>query len=54
VIDANPLTTETRLPGIFAGGDAIFGPATATEAMLTGKRAAFSIDKYLKGLKDLI
>jgi len=50
VIDANPLTTETKIPSIFAGGDAIFGPATATEAMLTGKRAAFSIDKYLKNL----
>jgi len=50
IIDANPLTTETKIPWIFAGGDAIFGPATATEAMLTGKRAAFSIDKYLKDL----
>ena len=44
-----PITMETNLPGIFAGGDVVSGPATVIEAIVAGKRAAFSIDRYLKG-----
>jgi heterodisulfide reductase subunit A len=44
----NPITMETTLQGVFAGGDAVTGPATVIEAILAGKRAAESIEKHLK------
>ena len=40
----------TSRPGVFAGGDAVTGPATVVEAMGAGKRAAVSIDAYLSNL----
>ena len=49
---ADELTLETNLPGVFAGGDLVTGPAMAIDAMAAGKRAAVSIDRYLKG-RDL-
>lgn len=42
-------TLATNLPGIFAGGDAVTGPATVIEAMAAGRKAATSIDEYLSG-----
>ena len=42
-------TLVTTLPGVFAGGDAVTGPATAVKAIAAGKRAAVSIDHYLRG-----
>jgi len=47
-IAVDPTTFQTSLPGIFAGGDAVLGPATIIEAIITGKRAAASIDRYLR------
>ncbi|WP_066637878.1 FAD-dependent oxidoreductase [Desulfolucanica intricata] len=47
----NPDTMETSRPGVFAGGDAVTGPASAIRAMAAGKRAAASIDAYLRGRK---
>ena len=38
---------RTSRPGVFAGGDAVTGPATVVLAMGAGKRAAVSIDAYL-------
>ncbi len=38
----------TSLPGVFAGGDIVRGAATVILAMGDGKRAAQSIDSYLK------
>ena len=49
---ADPDTLATPLQGVFAGGDAVTGPATAIEAMAAGKRAAESIHRYLRG-RDL-
>jgi heterodisulfide reductase subunit A len=46
----NPITMETSLQGVFAGGDAAAGPATVIEAIRDGKRAAESIENYLKSL----
>ncbi len=43
-------TLQTTVPGIFAGGDAVLGPATVIEAIAQGKRAAISIDRYLSGM----
>lgn len=51
-IKVNPLTLETNLPGVFAGGDAVSGPATVLEAIGAGVRAAFSIMRYLKKIGD--
>jgi NADPH-dependent glutamate synthase beta subunit-like oxidoreductase/ferredoxin len=41
---------QTDLPGVFAAGDAVTGPATVIEAIGGGKRAAEAIDRYLSGL----
>lgn len=39
---------QTNLPGVFAGGDIVRGTATVILAMGDGKRAAKTIDAYLK------
>lgn len=44
----DPMTLETTLPGVFAGGDVVYGPATVIEAIVAGKKAAKSIGDYLK------
>ncbi len=49
-IAANPFTLETGSLGIFAGGDAVSGPSTLMKAIIAGKRAAISIDLYLKDI----
>jgi heterodisulfide reductase subunit A-like polyferredoxin len=46
---ADPVTLETSVKGIFAGGDNASGPASVIEAVAAGKRAAESIGKYLNG-----
>jgi NADPH-dependent glutamate synthase beta subunit-like oxidoreductase/Pyruvate/2-oxoacid:ferredoxin oxidoreductase delta subunit len=51
-ISVDPLTLETKIPSVFAGGDIVTGPASVIEAIAAGKRAAVSIDRYLNG-KDL-
>ena len=40
----------TNIPGVYAGGDIVTGAATVISAMGSGKRAARSIDAYLKSL----
>ncbi len=45
----DPLTLETSVPGIFAGGDVVSGPRSMVDAVADGRRAAVSIDRYLKG-----
>ena len=49
-IRVNTITMETNLPGIFAAGDAVTGPATVIEAIGGGKRAATAIDRYFGGI----
>jgi len=44
---ADPLTMETSLPGVFAGGDCVTGPDVVVNATLAGKKAAISIDRWL-------
>jgi len=50
---ADPVTLQTSLDGIFAGGDAVSGPKSVIEAVAAGKRAAESIERYLNG-KDIL
>ncbi len=40
---------ETSRSGVFAGGDAVSGPASVIEAVAMGMKGASSIDKYLGG-----
>jgi NADPH-dependent glutamate synthase beta subunit-like oxidoreductase len=49
-LDAARVSMETAIPGIFAAGDAVTGPATVIEAIGGGKRAADAIDRYLSGI----
>lgn len=48
-ISVDPLTLETNIPDVFAGGDITTGPASVIEAVGAGRRAAVSIDRYLNG-----
>jgi heterodisulfide reductase subunit A-like polyferredoxin len=43
----NPLTLETALSGVFAGGDMVSGPASVIEAVDAGHEAAISIDRFI-------
>ena len=47
-IQVDPATLTTNKPGVFAGGDAVTGPATVTEALAAGKLAASRMDDFLK------
>jgi len=47
-IDAGMDTFETSIPGVFSGGDVVTGPAVAIDAIAHGKKAAHSIDEYLR------
>lgn len=48
-IKVNPDSLATGTKGIFAQGDVVSGPATVIEAIAAGRKAAVSIDKYLRG-----
>ena len=48
-IQVDPDTLETSIPGVFAGGD-IVNIATLVDAIAAGKKAAVSIDRYLRGI----
>jgi len=48
-IQVDPDSLATAREGIFAGGDAVSGPASVIEAIAAGRQAAISIDKYLGG-----
>jgi putative selenate reductase YgfK subunit len=49
-IEVNHASMETSMPGVFAAGDAVSGPATVIEAIGGGKRAAEAIDRYLNNI----
>ena len=49
MLRADPLTLETEIPGIFAGGECVTGPDVVVMAMRAGKKAANSIDRWLNG-----
>ncbi len=48
-VSVDPETLATSAPGIYAGGDAAFGPRNVIAAISDGRRAAASIDGYLGG-----
>ena len=45
---ADPETLRTSKRGVFAGGDIVTGAATVILAMGAGRKAARSIDEYLR------
>jgi heterodisulfide reductase subunit A-like polyferredoxin/coenzyme F420-reducing hydrogenase delta subunit len=48
-IAASAETCATNVEGVFAGGDVVTGPNTIVNAMASGKEAAESIDRYIRG-----
>jgi len=49
-LEVEPVSLETNIEGVFAGGDVVSGPADVIGAVAAGKRAAESIDRYLSGV----
>jgi len=47
-IVADPETGRTNIPGVFAGGDVVTGQATVILAMGAGRKAAASVDAWLR------
>jgi heterodisulfide reductase subunit A-like polyferredoxin len=48
-IEINENNFQTSIPGVFAGGEIVTGPGSAMEAVATGNKAAFAIEKFLNG-----
>jgi len=51
-IQVDPITLQTDIEWLFAGGDVVNGPASAVEAVSAGHEAAESIRRFLQG-RDL-
>lgn len=49
LIEASAVTGQTNVDWIFAGGDAVSGPASVIEAVGAGEKAAVGIDNFLTG-----
>lgn len=45
-IKADTVSLDTKIKGVFAGGDAITGPATVVQAIAAGRKAASAIDRF--------
>ena len=48
-IEVDDWTFQTDDPRVFAGGDAVLGAQTVIQAVAQGKKAAWSMDAYLRG-----
>ncbi len=49
-IQVDDWTFQTEDPRVFAGGDAVLGAQTVIQAIAQGKKAAWSMDAYLRGM----
>lgn len=49
-IQVDPVTLQTNIDGVFAGGDSVSGPADVISVVSAGKEAAISIDRHLTGV----
>lgn len=47
LIAADPVSLMTSAPGVFAGGDCVFGPRLIIDSVGDGKRIARGVDRYL-------
>jgi heterodisulfide reductase subunit A-like polyferredoxin len=48
-LEADPLTLQTPIDWVFAGGDAFYGPKSVVDAVACGKEAAVSIHRFING-----
>lgn len=48
-VEVDDWTLQTAEPKVFAGGDVVLGAQTVIQAVAQGKKAAWSIDAYLRG-----
>jgi len=48
-INSNTRTSQTNIDGIFAGGDAVSGPKSVIQAVVSARRAATNIHAYIMG-----
>lgn len=53
-VKTDELTFQTDEPDVFAGGDALTGPAFAIDAIAMGKEAAISIHRYVHPGQSLV
>ena len=49
-LKADAVTFETGRPGVFGTGDVRIGAATVVQAVAEGRRSAYAVDAFLKGL----
>ncbi|NMB76654.1 MAG: FAD-dependent oxidoreductase [Myxococcales bacterium] len=52
-VKADEKTYQSEVEWIFTAGDCLTGAATAIEAIAGGRKAAISIDRFLRGLRPL-
>jgi pyruvate/2-oxoglutarate dehydrogenase complex dihydrolipoamide dehydrogenase (E3) component len=53
-ISVDTETFATSREGVFAGGDAVLGPATVIEAISNGKKASLFMDAFIRGAEKPI
>ncbi len=46
-VEVDPVTCQTSVPDVFAGGDVVTGPQFVIDAIAAGKEAAVSIHRYV-------
>ncbi len=49
-LEADPMTLQTPIDWVFAGGDVFYGPKSVVDAVACGKEAAESIHRFVNGL----
>jgi len=52
-VSADPVTGQTSVEWVFAGGDAVTGPSSVVEAIGAGEKAAVGMDRYLGGTSSV-
>ncbi|HEX9109091.1 MAG TPA: FAD-dependent oxidoreductase, partial [Longimicrobiales bacterium] len=50
-VQVDPRTLQSEVPYVFAAGDVATGPSDITRAVGQGRRAAFMVDRWLRGLE---
>ncbi|MBW2146831.1 MAG: FAD-dependent oxidoreductase [Deltaproteobacteria bacterium] len=48
-IPSDPVTFQTSVPNVFAGGDVVSGPASVVQSIAHGREVAISIDRFFRG-----